>query len=226
MNKKLIASLTFIILVIFIVICIELNIVGKSENIITKQNVELQFEKNIEDIKDEDNNSDIVYDNIVNDTNIQVEEEINDSNNYADIIENTNNTDTLNYDEIYYQDMAREVLELVNQIRIDNNLNPLIWNDSLEMSAMVRATEIINTFEHTRPDGSSWYTTINTTYRTAGENIAAGQRTSQQVVDEWMASPGHRANILNPNYTEIGVALYYDSSDPYEYNWVQLFIGY
>ena len=225
MNKKLIASLTFIILVIFTIICIELNIVGKSENIITKQNVELQFEKNIEDIKDEDNNSDIVYDDIINDTNIQIEKEIID-NNDIDIIEDTNNADTLNYDGIHYQDMAREVLELVNQIRIDNNLNPLIWNDSLEMSAMVRATEIINTFEHTRPDGSSWYTTINTTYRTAGENIAAGQRTSQQVVDEWMASPGHRANILNPNYTEIGVALYYDSSDPYEYNWVQLFIGY
>ena len=220
MNKKLIVSLTSIILVIFVIICIELNIVGNSENIITRKNVESQSEKIIEEIKDEDNNSDIIYDNIVNDTNIQIEKEI------IDIIEDTNNADTLNYDGIYYQDMAREVLELVNQIRIDNDLNPLIWNDSLEQSAMMRAPEIINTFEHTRPDGSGWYTTINTTYRTAGENIAAGQRTSQQVVDEWMDSPGHRANILNPNYTEMGVSLYYDQNDPYEYNWVQLFIGY
>lgn len=225
MNKKLIVSLTSIILVIFVIICIELNIVGNSENIITRKNVESQSEKIIEEIKDEDNNSDIIYDNIVNDTNIQIEKEIIDNNN-IDIIEDTNNADTLNYDGIYYQDMAREVLELVNQIRIDNDLNPLIWNDSLEQSAMMRAPEIINTFEHTRPDGSGWYTTINTTYRTAGENIAAGQRTSQQVVDEWMDSPGHRANILNPNYTEMGVSLYYDQNDPYEYNWVQLFIGY
>ena len=210
---------------IFVIICIELNIVGNSENIITRKNVESQSEKIIEEIKDEDNNSDIIYANIVNDTNIQIEKEIIDNNN-IDIIEDTNNADTLNYDGIYYQDMAREVLELVNQIRIDNDLNPLIWNDSLEQSAMMRAPEIINTFEHTRPDGSGWYTTINTTYRTAGENIAAGQRTSQQVVDEWMDSPGHRANILNPNYTEMGVSLYYDQNDPYEYNWVQLFIGY
>lgn len=57
-------------------------------------------------------------------------------------------------------------------------------------------------------------------YRTAGENIAYGQRTPKQVVDGWMNSSGHRANILNSSYTQIGVGYV-----PNGHYWTQMFIG-
>ncbi|MNR50485.1 Cysteine-rich secretory protein family protein [compost metagenome] len=58
----------------------------------------------------------------------------------------------------------------------------------------------------------------NITFRYAGENIAKGQRTPEEVVKDWMNSPGHRKNILNPHYTMIGVG-YFSGL------WVQEFIG-
>ncbi len=58
------------------------------------------------------------------------------------------------------------------------------------------------------------------TYRYAGENIAMGQKTPEEVVNAWMNSEGHRANILNPNYNTIGVG--YVSQGNY---WTQEFIG-
>lgn len=59
----------------------------------------------------------------------------------------------------------------------------------------------------------------------AGENIAAGQSSPQEVVEDWMNSPGHRANILDESYTALGVGYYYNSSGLYRSYWVQLFIG-
>jgi uncharacterized protein YkwD len=58
-------------------------------------------------------------------------------------------------------------------------------------------------------------------YKTAGENIAKGQKTPQAVVTAWMNSDSHRANILNKNFTKLGVG-YANGSSPY---WVQIFIG-
>lgn len=124
----------------------------------------------------------------------------------------------------YDQTSARQVLDLVNQTRIDNGLQPLTWNSSLEQSAMIRAKEIVSTFSHTRPDGSSCFTVLNIDYYSAGENIASGQSSAQSVFNAWMNSQHHRENILNPNYTQMAVSLYYDSSSNYKYNWVQLFI--
>ena len=60
-------------------------------------------------------------------------------------------------------------------------------------------------------------------YKSAGENIAAGQKTPEQVMESWMNSSGHRANILNKSYTELGVGFY--SGGSYDTYWVQLFIG-
>ena len=60
-------------------------------------------------------------------------------------------------------------------------------------------------------------------YRSAGENIAAGQTTAEAVMQDWMNSSGHRANILNSSYTEIGVG--YFAGGNYRTEWVQLFIG-
>lgn len=74
--------------------------------------------------------------------------------------------------------------------------------------AQVRAVETKTLFSHTRPDGSSFSTALKeqgVSYRGAGENIAWGQKTSEQVMEGWMNSAGHRANILNEKYTSLGV---------------------
>ena len=93
----------------------------------------------------------------------------------------------------------------------------------MAQAANVRAQEIVNSFSHTRPDGSSFSTVLSqngVSYRGSGENIAYGQRTAAEVMDGWMNSSGHRANILNGNYTNIGVGFYESNGVKY---WVQLF---
>lgn len=90
---------------------------------------------------------------------------------------------------------------------------------------MVRAREIERSFSHTRPNGSSFYTALQEagiTYQSAGENIAYGQTSAQEVMNVWMNSSGHRANILSGNYTSIAVA-HYRSAAGVDY-WVQLFL--
>lgn len=122
-------------------------------------------------------------------------------------------------------DYLQRVLELVNEQRAANGLAPLTLNSELCSNAAVRAAEIVGVFDHTRPDGSSCFTAITVPYMAAGENIAAGYPSPEAVVEGWMNSPGHRANILSNSYTELGVGYYYDAGSPYKYYWVQLFVG-
>ena len=131
-----------------------------------------------------------------------------------------NNTDNGSVSEF-----GEEVVRLVNQERSSRGLAPLQSDSSLRNAAAVRARELPSAFSHTRPDGSDCFTVLdelNISYRTAGENIAAGQTTPEAVVEGWMNSPGHRANILNENFTKIGVA-YHTSSSGWGHYWVQLF---
>ena len=93
------------------------------------------------------------------------------------------------------------------------------------MRRNIRANEIKTSFAHSRPNGKSYSSVINITHRYSGENIAAGQTNTKQVFDAWMNSPGHRANILSPNYTQMGISLEIDSSARYKYYWAQLFIS-
>ena len=123
-------------------------------------------------------------------------------------------------------DFETEVIRLVNKERAKGGIGPVTANKSLRNSAAVRAVEIVECFSHTRPCGKKWATAINVNYMCAGENIAAGQRTPERVVQAWMDSEGHRKNIMNPRYTEIGVGCYYDADQPYKYYWGQLFAGY
>lgn len=119
---------------------------------------------------------------------------------------------------------ARQVVELVNQERAKAGVSPLTIDTGLESAALVRTREIQTSFSHTRPNGNSFATAIQeagVTYRRSGENIAWGQRTPEAVVNAWMNSEGHRANILNKNFSRIGVGyLTNGSKTPY---WVQLF---
>lgn len=118
-----------------------------------------------------------------------------------------------------------QVLSLVNEERAREGLAALSLNTSLSGAASVRAAEIQTSFSHTRPGGKDFSTVLKESgisYRAAGENIAYGQTSAQKVMNDWMNSAGHRANILNASYTEIGIA-HVKSPSGTDY-WVQLFI--
>lgn len=121
---------------------------------------------------------------------------------------------------------ATEVANLVNQYRAEAGLAPLTLSPSLCEAAEIRAAELLISFSHTRPNGQpcvSTFDSLGIPYGYAGENIAAGQKSASEVMNSWINSPGHKKNIMNPNYTKIGIACYYDASAPYSYYWVQMF---
>ena len=118
-----------------------------------------------------------------------------------------------------------EVIRLVNEQRAKNGLKALTANWELSRVARYKSRDMVDNryFSHTSPTYGTPFqmlTAFGLTYRTAGENIAYGQRTPQAVVSAWMDSSGHRANILNASYTQIGVG--YVSNGHY---WTQMFIG-
>lgn len=118
----------------------------------------------------------------------------------------------------------KEVVRLVNVERTKEGLTPLTIDVNVQAAAMVRAKECEQLFSHTRPDGSSFATALkeqNVSYQRAGENIAWGQRSPEEVMKAWMNSSGHRANIMNPGFTTIGVG-YYENAKGTDY-WCQLF---
>lgn len=128
----------------------------------------------------------------------------------------------------YYMDSyAEQVLTIVNERRAEQGLAPLTMNYTLVSAAKVRAAEITQSFSHTRPNGTSCFTAFSeagVSYWGAGENIAGGQGSPESVMNSWMNSEGHRANIMNSDFTQIGIACYYDPNSPYKYYWVQCFI--
>ena len=120
---------------------------------------------------------------------------------------------------------AKQVAGLVNRERADRGLGYLKYSSALSRAASQRAEEIVSVFDHTRPDGSSCFTVFDEYgigYYAAGENIAAGQPNPESVMDSWMNSSGHRANILSGNFNFIGVGVVYSGG---YYYWVQLFAG-
>lgn len=102
--------------------------------------------------------------------------------------------------------MATDALALVNAKRAENGLAELTWSNGLESCAMVRAQEAASKFSHTRPNGRDWYT-VNSELMW-GENLAKGYDSAQSVVDAWMASPTHAANILAGDFTTCSIAVY------------------
>ena len=120
---------------------------------------------------------------------------------------------------------ADEVVRLVNEERAKAGLPALTVDRGAASAAQVRAKEIERSFSHTRPDGSSFnsaLTEAGVNFRGAGENIAYGQNSPEKVMEGWMNSSGHRANILNSSYTSIGVG-HYQNASGVNY-WTQLFI--
>ena len=114
-------------------------------------------------------------------------------------------------------DYAFQVLELVNKERAANGVAPLVMDTSLLETAMQRSFESIVYWSHTRPSGEDCFTANNMMF---GENIAAWQRSPQGVMDSWMNSSGHRANILSAGYQSIGIGCVSIEGSFY---WVQCF---
>lgn len=120
--------------------------------------------------------------------------------------------------------VSDDVIDLVNSERSAQRRSSLKSDETLNMIAEQRAREIAVKFSHTRPDGSKCSSLLQendivNVY--AGENIAAGHRSAEEVMNTWMNSDGHRKNILNENYTRIGVGVY-EASNGTIY-WVQVF---
>ena len=119
---------------------------------------------------------------------------------------------------------AEQIVKLVNAERAKEGLPAVQLDAQITAAANIRAREIVQQFAHTRPNGSSFYTVLKEngiSYMGCGENIAYGQRTAEEVMNGWMNSSGHRANIMNKNYKNIGVG-YYQDARGVKY-WVQLF---
>ncbi len=121
----------------------------------------------------------------------------------------------------------QQVADLVNKERAAAGLPALKVNTKLSGVAEKKAEDMRdkNYFSHTSPTYGSPFDMMRqfgVSYKTAGENIAKGQRSPAAVMDGWMNSPGHRANILNSSYTEIGVGYVTDSNG--NTYWVQMFI--
>lgn len=123
----------------------------------------------------------------------------------------------------------KKVLELVNQERAAQGLNPLAWADDLADVARAHSKDMEQRrfFDHMNPSGFSPFDRMENagiTYFMAAENIAAGQGTPAAVMESWMNSPGHRANILNPELKELGVG-YVKAAEgaPYPCYWTQVF---
>ncbi len=137
------------------------------------------------------------------------------------VTETTTETTTSTVDN----SVASKLLNLVNKARNENGLSSLTLNSSLSNVAQKKAEDMKNNnyFSHTSPTYGSPFDMIKSfgiNYKTAGENIAMGQKTAEEVFNAWMNSSGHRANILNKNFTQMGIG--YTSGNTY---WSQIFIG-
>ncbi|WP_391560662.1 SafA/ExsA family spore coat assembly protein [Robertmurraya sp.] len=131
-----------------------------------------------------------------------------------------------NYDAT--KSIENQVVQLTNQERAKYGLKPLVADWELARVARYKSVDMRdrNYFSHTSPTYGSPFDMMKNfgiSYRSAGENIAAGQRTPQEVVTAWMNSEGHRKNILSSGYTHIGVG--YAQGGSKQHYWTQMFIS-
>ncbi len=116
-------------------------------------------------------------------------------------------------------------MELVNQARAKNGLSPLVLDAALSRVAQAKARDMHDNgyFAHESPSYGTPFEMMRSfgiTYKTAGENIAMGYQTAESVMNGWMNSEGHRANILKASFTTLGVGYVADGN-----YWVQMFLS-
>ena len=170
---------------------------------------------------DNNNNSS----NTGNENNGSTGNENNGNNNENTDSENNGNNNTSKPDNSVSSESRyiSEVVRLVNAERAKEGLAALQMDSSLNSAAQVRAKEIVTSFSHTRPNGSNCFTALSEAgikYNGSGENIAYGQKTPAEVVNAWMNSAGHRANIMSSKFTKIGVGCHNSNGT---YYWSQFF---
>ena len=192
-----------------------------------------QGNDNNQDQDKDDNNQDNNQDNNNNqdqdkDDNNQDNNQDNNNNQDQDKDDNNQNDDNNSSNINGFSKEQVEVLNLVNKERKANGLKPLTLNKELSNVANIKSRDMIEKgyFDHTSPTYGSPFDMMkkfNISYNTAGENIAMGQKTPSEVMNSWMNSSGHRANILNSTYTELGVGIQKDSNGTIY--WTQMFIG-
>lgn len=120
--------------------------------------------------------------------------------------------------------IENQVLQLVNKERTSRGLNPLQMDNKVQQVARLKSQDMYknNYFSHVSPTYGSPFDMLKSfgvSYQMAAENIAQGYPTAAAVVDGWMNSQGHRENILNPNFTHIGIGY-----EPNGHYWTQMFI--
>lgn len=109
----------------------------------------------------------------------------------------------------YSLSKAKEAFNLQNAERAKVGAQQLQWNDTVYEACKVRAKEIVTNWSHTRPNGGRYTDLINgVAWSSAGENLAKGTTSASNAVASWMASPGHRANMLDGTFTHAAVAYY------------------
>lgn len=156
-------------------------------------------------------------------------QQINGCENIRDLLSKWNCGNLPEVEKPEVQDQAYayglRITELVNEHRTAAGLSPVTYSAKISKAAQVRAVEIEKSFSHTRPDGRYFSTVFaehGITYRYSGENIAWGQKSPEEVVNAWMNSAGHRANIMNAKFKELGVG-YRQNAKGVKY-FTQLFI--
>lgn len=124
----------------------------------------------------------------------------------------------------------RDVLSLVNQERAKAGVGALAWGSTCAAAANTRASEIMQVYDHKRPDGSEWSTVcpIPASGGRSGENLNAGGLavSPETTVRGWMNSPKHKQNILDPNFKYLSVGFVFDPNSPYKTYWSQIFSTY
>ncbi|APZ49366.1 hypothetical protein BW721_06545 [Jeotgalibaca sp. PTS2502] len=124
-------------------------------------------------------------------------------------------------DEVDSLLLRETILQLTNDLRNSLEVGTLTQNDTLQQAADIRALESAQSFSHTRPDGSDFYTVLNEdglsyTYQVTGENLALATYHLDDVgmaeflFDGWVESPGHYQNMIEADFSELGVGVYYD----------------
>ena len=159
----------------------------------------------------------------------------------ASVNDSTTTTDTtttsVDYSLMTCEDDLSDVLALINQLRIESQtcgdtsypaVAEVTWSSTLTLAATEHSNNMANYnfFDHTGLDGSTVGTRVTAqgyTWSRVSENIAAGQTSAQEVVDGWMSSEGHCANIMNADVTEMGLACQVNSDSDYQRYWTQVF---
>ena len=139
---------------------------------------------------------------------------------------NPTNSSNSNTSTTSFREFQKKVIELVNSERAKVGLNALSENNDLNNVATLKSEDMVklNYFSHTSPTYGSPFEMLsqfNISYTAAGENIAYGQSTPEEVMNGWMNSSGHKANILNTNFTQIGVGVAQKANG--QYVWTQEF---